>query len=55
MSGRPGGIALGRQAGDGRVRVELKSDTTPTPLVTEEAIRVTAMAAPGQNLPAAIR
>jgi hypothetical protein len=30
----------GAQPGDGRVRVEVKSDTTPAPLVSEEAVRV---------------
>ena len=30
------------QAGDGRIRTELRSDTTPSPLVTEEATRVAA-------------
>lgn len=45
----------GTQPGDGRVRAEVKSDTTPQPLVTEEAVRVTATVAPGQNLPAGLR
>ena len=36
----------GTQAGDGRMRVEVKSDTSQTPLFTEEAIRIANPAPP---------
>ena len=43
----------GSQPGDGRVRAEVRSDTTPAPLSVEEAVRVVASPArPGQPLPA---
>src|SRR5205085_7312784 len=32
--------AEARQAGDGRLRVELRSDTSPAPVVSEEATRI---------------
>jgi hypothetical protein len=41
----------GGQPGDGRMRVEVRSETTPTPLMVEEAIRVRLPAAPGRLAP----
>jgi uncharacterized repeat protein (TIGR01451 family) len=42
----------GGQSGDGRMRVEVRSESTPTPLVVEEAIRVVPPPVPGR-VPAA--
>ncbi len=45
----------GGQPGDGRMRVQVHSESTPTPLIVEEAIRIVPTSAPAQPSPAAFR
>jgi uncharacterized repeat protein (TIGR01451 family) len=45
----------GAQPGDGRMKVEVRSDMTPAPLTVEEAIRISPpVATPGRQLPSSM-